>query len=43
MRRTLVLLGLAKGCRLMDRRGHLGYWATVRIDAVASLDQQYQP
>jgi hypothetical protein len=28
---------------LMDQGNHLGYWISVRLDTVRSLDQQYQP
>lgn len=28
---------------LLDRRGFLGYWVSVSIDTVRSIDQQYQP
>ena len=28
---------------LMDQGNYLGYWISVRLDSVRSLDQQYQP
>lgn len=32
-----------KGRKLMDPGGYLGFWATVQVDTVTALHQQYQP